>query len=135
MGKNIKETIRRTLKSDLDLRYIFKKSPVDPVMIKKELFVKILNTLEEIEDRRIILESETGIELKGYDEPFYDIINNLLKMNFSDAQIDLIHMYLYELSPVPEWDGTIMLKKPGKKPEKTRFSNPAEVFDVIQKIK
>jgi len=56
-----------------------------------------------------------------------------MKMHFKKEQLALIQMYLYQLVPDKEWDGTITIEK-NKKEEIVNFKTPEEVWSVIKKF-
>ena len=53
-----------------------------------------------------------------------------MKMHFSKEQLALIQMYLYQLVPDKEWDGTITVTK-NKVEENVPFKKPEDVWKVI----
>lgn len=71
---------------------------------QKEKFEKIIRTLEAINARTILLNIDMGINLNKYDEQFYDVIDNLISMQFNKEAAELIFFYVYDrLNP----DGSI----------------------------
>jgi hypothetical protein len=69
----------------------------------RERFVKIIQTLEEIEVRGMILGNDLTLDFSSYDEKFYFVIDALFSIAFSKEACELIFFYIYErLNP----DGT-----------------------------
>ena len=69
----------------------------------KERFVKIIQTLEEIEVRGMILGTDLQLDFTSYDDKFYSVIDNLFFLHFGKEACELIFFYIYErLNP----DGT-----------------------------
>jgi hypothetical protein len=69
----------------------------------KERFVKIIQTLEEIEVRGMILDTDLQLDFTSYDDKFYSVIDNLFFLHFGKEACELIFFYIYErLNP----DGT-----------------------------
>ena len=68
-----------------------------------------------------------------YEEQFFSVIENLMKMCFNAEQLSLIQMYLYQLVPDKEWDGTITISK-NKKEQTVAFKTPEDVWDVVNKF-
>jgi hypothetical protein len=62
----------------------------------RERFEKIINTLEEIEVRSVILGEDLKIDFTGYDEKFYLVIDLLFHMHFGKESAELIFFYLYD---------------------------------------
>ena len=70
---------------------------------KRERFIKIIQSLEEIEVRGMILGNDLQLDFTSYDEKFYSVIDNLFYLHFGKEACELIFFYIYErLNP----DGT-----------------------------
>ena len=61
------------------------------------------------------------------------VIEDLLKLVFNKEQLGLIQMYLFQLHPDKDWDGTITIQR-GKKEEVVKFKTAEEVWNVISEI-
>ena len=99
----------------------------------KKLFIEVITMLKKIEDRRDFMQEEIGIDMTTYEDQFFNVIENLMKMHFTKEQLALIQMYLYQLVPDKEWDGTITIEQ-NKKEQTVSFKNPNDVWDVINKF-
>jgi hypothetical protein len=128
-----RKILRKTLYSILPLSYrIVQKTP-DRETMNKKLFIEVLNGLKQIEDRRDFMESEIGMDMTAYEDQFFTVIENLFKMAFSKEQLALIQLYLYQLIPDKEWDGTITVEE-GKQEKIVNFKSPEDVWNVIKKF-
>jgi len=86
----------------------------------RERFIKIIQTLEEIEVRGMILGNDIQLDFSSYDDKFYSVIDNLFFLHFGKEACELIFFYIYErLNPdgtandVEDMDGNIIpLKTP-----------------------
>ena len=86
----------------------------------RERFIKIIQTLEEIEVRGMILGNDIQLDFSSYDDKFYSVIDNLFFLHFGKEACELIFFYIYErLNPdgtandVEDMDGNIIpLKSP-----------------------
>lgn len=131
--KSLKTNIRKVLKSRLDIRYVIKaKEPSQEVMNKK-IFIEVIQQLKQIEDRRDFLAEEIGMDMTLYEDQFFAVIENLFKLAFNKSQLGLIQMYLYQLIPDKEWDGTITVEV-GKQEETLPFKSAEDVWNVIKKF-
>ena len=63
---------------------------------QRERFEKIIQTLEEVEVRGMILGNELNLDLTAYDEKFYFVIDSLFSLHFNKEACELIFFYLYE---------------------------------------
>lgn len=126
-AQGVKITLEEMIGTDLSLRRK-KKNEND---LNRELFEKIINALERANIRTAIVGTEFSIDLSNYDELFYDIIDNLVRMNFGKEASELIFFYVYErLNP----DGTINeLRDQNDVP--IILNNPTELWDLVNIIK
>tara|TARA_B100001093_G_C26741659_1_gene976966 strand:- start:727 stop:1131 length:405 start_codon:yes stop_codon:yes gene_type:complete len=122
--------IRQTLFSIHPLSYRIKKKTLDKASMDKKLFIEVITILKQIEERRDFMVDEIGMDVTAYEDKFFSVIENLMKMHFSKEQLALIQMYLYQLVPDKEWDGTITVTK-NKVEENVPFKKPEDVWKVI----
>lgn len=125
--------IREVLFSIHPLSYRIRKRELDKDSMNKKLFVGVLKQLRQIEDRRDFMAEEIGMDMTTYEDQFFRVIEDLMKMHFNKEQLALIQMYLYQLVPDKEWDGTITVEK-NKKEETVPFKEPNDVWNVIKKF-
>ena len=88
----IKKSIEDIIGTDTSLKRK-KKSEDD---INREQFEKIINTLEEIEVRSMILGDDLNLDFTSYDEKFYLVIDSLFHLHFGKEASELIFFYLYD---------------------------------------
>lgn len=88
---NVKSLVRRKKKTQTDK--------------KKELFVSIINSIEQIINRQELMYAEFNLDLSNYEEAFLDTIDALIVLHFGKEGAEIITYYLWErLSP----EGTVM---------------------------
>jgi len=131
-----KEILRRILKEQLPLKYRIKEVPRNKEAMNRELFVEVLKLLKEINDRTDFVASEIGMDITAYEDKFFRVIENLMRMNFNKEQVFLIELYLNEIdyNEKEEWDGFISVTV-NKKEQKIAFRTPEDVWEAIQKFK
>lgn len=125
-----KKRIRQTLNSIYPLSYRIKFKEPSKESMDKKLFVQVLENLKRIEERRDFMVEEIGMDMTAYEDQFFAVIEDLMKMHFNKEQLALIQMYVYQLVPDKEWDGTITIEK-NKVEEVVEFKNPSDVWKVI----
>lgn len=130
---NYKNRIRRTFNNYYDFRVRITTREIDQSVMNKSLFLSVIKQLKEIEDRRDFMQEEIGLDMTTYEDKFFSVIENLMKMHFTKEQLALIQMYLYQLVPDKEWDGTITIEN-NKKEEIVKFKTPEDVWEVIEKF-
>ncbi len=131
-----KEILRRILKDQLPLKYRIKEVPRNKEAMNRELFIDVLKLLKEINDRTDFVASEIGMDITAYEDKFFRVIENLMRMTFNKEQVFLIELYLNEIdyNEKEEWDGFISVTV-GKKEQKIAFRTPEDVWEAIQKFK
>ena len=126
-----KNKVRKVLKNVLNLKFNIKPLTPSQEQIDKKLFIDILKTMKEIQDRSYFLESEIGIATVGYEDKFYRVIESLFKLHFNKEQLSLIQLYFYELSPDKTWDGMLDLDLKEKGTQTVKFKEPTDVWEVL----
>lgn len=130
-----RKKIRQTLFSIHPLSYRIKESQPPKEFMDKKLFVEVLETLRKIEDRRDFMQEEIGMDMTLYEDQFFLVIENLLKIHYNKAQLALIQMYLYQLKDEDkDWDGTITIEVGNKKEETLNFKTPNDVWEALKKV-
>jgi hypothetical protein len=87
---NIKSTVRRKKRTEQNK--------------KKEMFVQIINGIEEAIIRSNIAFVDFGVDYSKYDETYLTVIDALIYMNFGKDSSELISYYLWDRNNP---DGTI----------------------------
>ena len=126
-AQGVKTTLETMIGTDLSLKRK-KKSEHD---LNRELFEKIIIALERTNIRTALVGTEFNIDLSKYDETFYEVIDNLMLMQFGKQAAEVIFFYVYErMNP----DGTINeLRDPNDTP--IVLNNPSDLWDLINVIK
>jgi len=126
-AQGVKQTLETMIGTDLSLKRK-KKSEHD---LNKELFEKIIIALERTNIRTALVGTEFDVDLSKYDETFYEVIDNLMLMQFGKQAAEVIFFYVYErMNP----DGTINeLRDVNDNP--IILNSPSELWDLINVIK
>lgn len=129
-----KKRIRQVLHSIHPIPFRIKFREPDREDMKKMTFVKVINNLKKIDERRDFLVEEIGMDVTAYEDQFFNVIEDLFKMLFTKEQLALIQMYLYQLVPDKEWDGTITIETKGKEEKVVDFKTAQDVWNVIKTL-
>jgi hypothetical protein len=81
---NVKSLIRRKKKSQVDK--------------KKELFISIINAIEQIATRQTLMYADLQLDFTNYDEAFLETIDALIILHFGKEGAELISFFLWERS-------------------------------------
>ncbi len=113
---NVKSYVRRKKKSQSEKR--------------RELFISIINSIEQIVTRQNMMYMELQLDFTKYDEPFLDTIDALIVLYFGKEGAELISWYLWErLNP----DGTMnpLLDEEGKE---VPVNSATELWSILVAI-
>ena len=126
-AQGVRQTLETMIGTDLSLKRK-KKSEHD---LNKELFEKIIIALERANIRTALVGTEFEIDLSKYDETFYEVIDNLMIMQFGKQASEVIFFYVYErMNP----DGSINeLRDLNDIP--IILNSPTDLWDLINVIK
>ena len=122
--------LRQVLFSIHPLSYRIKSKQPDKKTMEKKLFIDIISKLRQIEERRDFMQEENGMDMTVYEDQFFNVIENLMKLHFSKEQLGLIQLYLYQLTPDKDWDGTITVEK-NKIEKVVNFKTADDLWNVI----
>ena len=103
---NVKSYVRRKKKTQSDK--------------KKEMFVQMINSLDEIFVRQGLMYADMDVDMFKYDEKFLAVIDVMIYFHFGEACSEVIAFYLYDrqnpdgtLNPIlDENDTEIILENP-----------------------
>jgi hypothetical protein len=102
---------------------------------EKDLFVEIVNLLDECWTRSNVIEGQFGLGITNYEEPFYIVAENLIYMHYGEWQGDITLWWLFERL---DEDGSLLpinLNDHNKEEEEEVFIETAEeLWDFIKKI-
>jgi len=129
-----KKRLRQVLYSIHPLSYRIKVTEPPKEFMDKKLFIEIIEGLKKIEDRRDFMQEEIGMDMTVYEDQFFHVIENLMKLHFNKEQLAIIQLYLYQLVPDKDWDGTITVQKEDKE-EIVKFKEAIDVWNVISSLK
>ena len=126
-----KKKLRQTLHSVYNLKYRIKLRTPSRELMEKKIFIDVLKQLKQIEERKDFMAEEIGMDMTAYEDQFFAVIENLLRLHYNKEQLALIQMYLYQLIPDKGWDGTITIEK-DKEEKVVPFKKPEDVWKVIE---
>ena len=130
----MKASIKKTLYNLYSVPFSLKQTELDNSNLNLNLFLEVISSLQAIEQRRMYLAENVGIDITGLEDVYFQVIENLLNLTFNKNQLTLLHKYLYELSTDNEWDGYVQLKV-GKTKKKVLIKTPRQLWDTLQLIK
>lgn len=127
--------IEEILQSIHPCKFVIVENPLDKEEMNKKLFIEVLESLKKIEDRRDFLEEEIGLDMTTYEDQFMVVIENLFRIAFTDDQVALIKLYLYDLLPDKEWDGKVTIEDSDGTERAVPFKTSEDVWNLIVEVK
>ena len=88
--------IRQAIDKLLNVKTSIKRKKQSKQLQERELFINIINSLENVQTRSSLAFTELRIDLSTYDEPYLDVIDALLLIKYGKEAYELISYYLWE---------------------------------------
>jgi hypothetical protein len=95
LPEEVKE-LKKSLEDILNVDFKVKRKKKTELDIQKDLFFKIIISLEKLNMRSNVLNTDLDIDLTKYDETFYDVLDNLLILHFGKNIAEIIFFYVYD---------------------------------------
>ena len=126
-AKGVQQSIESIIGADTVLKRR-KKTEDD---ISRDTFEKIIITLEQANVRSSIIGGDFKLDFTSYDETFYEIIDNLILMQFGKEASEVIFFYVYErINP----DGTVN-ELADQDNNVVALNNPTDLWMLVNHIK
>jgi hypothetical protein len=88
--------IQQAINSMLNVKSLVRRKKKRQSDKKKELFVSIINSIDQISTRQALMYSELQLDFGKYDEAFLEVIDGLILLHFGKEGTELISWYLWE---------------------------------------
>jgi len=92
------------------------------------MFENIVTSLEKTSIRSELTVLDLGLDFSKYDEPFYDMIEDLLELNFGKNAVDLVYFYIFDRVDEEGNERTLI---DGEGNEYS-LQTPSDLWDLIQ---
>lgn len=129
MAQNYKN-ISSAVESILGINCIVRRRKQTEDDKRREVFVQVINWIEESIVRSNICYMETGIDYSHYDDKFLSIIDALLYMNFGSEAAELISFYIWDRM---NEDGTL-IPVTDENDNQIFLNSPYELWDLICRL-
>jgi len=104
MEQNLQNSLQEAFEQLLNSPVLIKKQRRNKAFKKKILFISLIEQYEKALNKSNRLQSEFGLDLFEYEEPFYGVIDKLMLLTWGTNVYELVTFYLYERANL---DGTI----------------------------
>ena len=126
----MQKVIKESLLKNFTVRAKVKTCPKYFIDLEKEIFVEAVKGIKQLVERSQNLAANSGVDLLGFEEGYYAIINNLFKLRFAKHQITLIENFLDKIDDEP---ATVTITKKGKQVEYP-FNSEEELYAVLLEL-
>jgi len=126
-AQGIKQSIENIIGSDTVLKRK-KKTEED---LNRESFEKIIQLMDEIQVRDVLMMADLGLEFSKYNEKFYEVIDRMFGLYFGAEAAEIIFFYIYErINP----DGSVNeLADQNNQP--VALNSPSDLWYLVNHIK
>jgi hypothetical protein len=99
--------------------------------VQREIFINTIPLIEHISLRGSMLHDDYGIDIVKFEDPYFQIIDSLIYLNFGEEASELIMFYIYDRKNI---DGTIndLVDKDGNI---VTLNNAGDLWELIKKLK
>jgi len=88
--------IQSAINSILSVKSLIRKKKKKQADKKKELFIAIINSIEQIINRQNLMYADLQLDFANYDESFLDTIDALIILHFGKEGAEIIGWFLWE---------------------------------------
>lgn len=126
-AQGIKQSIENIIGSDTVLKRK-KKTEED---LNRESFEKIIQLMDEIQVRDVLMMADLGLDYSKYNEKFYEVIDRMFGLYFGAEAAEIIFFYIYErINP----DGSVNeLADQNNQP--VALNSPSDLWYLVNHIK
>lgn len=122
--------IQSAINSILNVKSLIRKKKKKQADKKKELFVAIINSIEQIILRQTLMYADLQLDFANYDESFLDTIDALIVLHFGKEGAEVISWYLWERQNP---DGTLNFLLDESNNE-IHINNAQELWELLTQI-
>lgn len=132
MQNNIKELIKKVYGIPATVTKQKKTSNLE--YMNKILFADVVNTLKGLVVSSDYLRDEMGIDISGLEEQYFQAIDGLLRMSFTEPQVQIINYFIYEVPNDGEFEAKIEVKERNKV-QTYSFKTAEDLWDALKFVK
>ena len=98
----------------------------------KQSFCTILNELAFVNARAVGMKHDFSVDFTNYDDPFFKVIDSLMKLHFNEKQRSMINWWLYDKF-LPS--GDVLILNDNNTDEEIPTETPEDIWDLLQELK
>ena len=130
-GKDVKK-IKKYIDEILNTKSsLIAKRPVKQDKLK-QLFCNVLNELQFVNARAVGMKHDFSVDFTNYDDPFFKVIDSLMKLHFNEKQRSMINWWLYDKF-LPS--GDVLILNDSETQEEIPTETAEDIYDLIEQLK
>ena len=98
----------------------------------KQSFCTILNELAFVNARAVGMKHDFSVDFTNYDDPFFKVIDSLMKLHFNEKQRSMINWWLYDKF-LPS--GDVLILNDNNTDKEIPTETPEDIWDLLQELK
>lgn len=98
----------------------------------KQSFCTILNELAFVNARAVGMKHDFSVDFTNYDDPFFKVIDSLMKLHFNEKQRSMINWWLYDKF-LPS--GDVLILNDNNTDEEIPTETPEDIWDLLEQLK
>jgi len=115
-------------------RLKLEESKTSKVKKEKEIFVENVTLLEQCFKRVDDIHEHLGIDLYMYEEPFLQIIENLLLIKYGETVSEIVFWYIYERIGDDGVIHPLIYEEENKEPIELIIKTPTDLWKFVDKL-
>lgn len=122
--------IQSAINSILSVKSLIRKKKKKQADKKRELFISIINSIEQIINRQNLMYADLQLDFANYDESFLDTIDALIILHFGKEGAEIIGWFLWERQN-PDGSLNYLLDELGNE---VHINNVQELWDLLIRL-
>lgn len=125
--KDLKYSFDQMLQADT----IIRRQRKNEQNIKKNLFLSVIKKYDDALTKSVMLETDFQIDLSKHEEPFYNIIDDLILLSWGEDIYKLIAFYFYDRIDIETGEENFIVDEAGNE---FFIRTPEDLFLLINKL-
>jgi len=102
---------------------------------EKDTFIQTITTMDACWIRTNHLHENVGVDFYNYEEPFFNMIEDLIYLHYGEELGEVILWYVYDRFDADDKLLGVEVTFPGKPPKVFKLKTPLDLWNLITKIK
>jgi hypothetical protein len=123
--------IKKSIETIIGADTVLKRKRKSEEDIHRDEFIKIIQTMDELQVRSNIINVDLKLNFYEYDEKFYEVIDRLFTLQYGKEATEIIFFYIYErINP----DGTTNMLQDNEGND-IMLNTPFDLWFIVDKLR